>query len=306
MYQVIYDPRKISSAQKAFLKEIHSVLPKTDGVFTIGYQGNNFALEDLRSNGLIWFGHYEANDAKVPRYWNGFGLANDLTITGSNKISTEANVALDGYHPRAKTVGAFFGKDENGNVALIHTGKVGGGQPNVGKSNFLSWYKGEVCKFQENPDSESPEQGILLAELGQENIAESLSDFVKSVAQFKASVSGDSDLSDEELKKKAKSAKKKPKSRTSVTVTYTRDQSVARYAKKRANGKCDLCREPAPFTDSHGEPYLECHHVIWLAHNGEDSVENTVALCPNCHRRMHILKNPKDVKKLQKRVAKAL
>ncbi|MGA2227240.1 MAG: HNH endonuclease, partial [Syntrophobacteraceae bacterium] len=23
--------------------------------------------------------------------------------------------------------------------------------------------------------------------------------------------------------------------------------------------------------------------------NGEESIENTVALCPNCHRKMHIL-----------------
>jgi hypothetical protein len=29
--------------------------------------------------------------------------------------------------------------------------------------------------------------------------------------------------------------------------------------------------------------------IIGLSENGEESIENTVALCPNCHRKMHIL-----------------
>ena len=46
-------------------------------------------------------------------------------------------------------------------------------------------------------------------------------------------------------------------------------------------------------------PYLEVHHVIWLSRGGEDSTTNTVALCPNCHTRMHILDRPEDIDKLQ-------
>ncbi|HDR7378766.1 TPA: HNH endonuclease [Bacillus toyonensis] len=36
-----------------------------------------------------------------------------------------------------------------------------------------------------------------------------------------------------------------------------------------------------------GTPYLEVHHVVPLATGGEDSVENAVALCQNCHRKAH-------------------
>ena len=39
--------------------------------------------------------------------------------------------------------------------------------------------------------------------------------------------------------------------------------------------------------------------MIWLSRGGEDSTENTVALCPNCHTRMHILDEPEDVEKLK-------
>ncbi|CAN0604767.1 unnamed protein product, partial [Ectocarpus sp. 12 AP-2014] len=36
-----------------------------------------------------------------------------------------------------------------------------------------------------------------------------------------------------------------------------------------------------------GEPFLEVHHIIPLAESGHDAVENTMALCPNCHREAH-------------------
>lgn len=34
-------------------------------------------------------------------------------------------------------------------------------------------------------------------------------------------------------------------------------------------------------------PYLEVHHIIFLAQGGDDTVDNAEALCPNCHRRKH-------------------
>ncbi|MEE7094460.1 HNH endonuclease, partial [Escherichia coli O10] len=36
-----------------------------------------------------------------------------------------------------------------------------------------------------------------------------------------------------------------------------------------------------------GTPFLEVHHIEWLSKGGEDSVENAIALCPNCHRQAH-------------------
>ena len=69
--------------------------------------------------------------------------------------------------------------------------------------------------------------------------------------------------------------------------------------KINANGICQLCGNPAPFNNSDGTPYLEMHHIIWLSRRGEDSIENTVALCPNCHRKMHILDLQEDILKLQ-------
>ena len=66
-------------------------------------------------------------------------------------------------------------------------------------------------------------------------------------------------------------------------------------------GLCDLCEQPAPFQNKSNEAYLECHHIIWLAQGGEDTIANTVALCPNCHRKMHVLNATADKRTLAKR-----
>ena len=52
--------------------------------------------------------------------------------------------------------------------------------------------------------------------------------------------------------------------------------------------------------DKNGRPYLESHHVITLAENGPDAIYNTVAICPNCHRRIHMLHQKEDVERLSK------
>lgn len=81
--------------------------------------------------------------------------------------------------------------------------------------------------------------------------------------------------------------------------TFIRSADVVKETRKRANGICQLCNQPAPFIDKKGNPYLEGHHIIWLSRGGEDSTDNTAALCPNCHTRMHILDRPEDVEMLK-------
>ena len=81
---------------------------------------------------------------------------------------------------------------------------------------------------------------------------------------------------------------------------YNRSAEVVKETKRRAKGVCQLCKQPAPFIDKKGNPYLESHHVVWLSRGGEDSTANTVALCPNCHTKMHVLDRSEDVDKLKK------
>lgn len=93
---------------------------------------------------------------------------------------------------------------------------------------------------------------------------------------------------------------KHPKSRLTEAEIRERSSLVAEIVKERAAGVCQLCNKPAPFFNKKGEAYLECHHVIWIARGGADEVFNAVALCPNCHRKMHILDEKGDVDYLMK------
>lgn len=106
-------------------------------------------------------------------------------------------------------------------------------------------------------------------------------------------------LSEQEVRNRALEHSSRRKYRSyKEKGAYVRDKYVSEYAKIRAHGRCQLCGQPAPFKDSSGRPYLETHHIIWLADGGDDSIENTVALCPNCHRKMHTLNLDEDVDKL--------
>lgn len=110
-------------------------------------------------------------------------------------------------------------------------------------------------------------------------------------------------LSDAILEQRAKEdSSNKVSNRYVNSKAFVRDPYVSEYAKRRANGICQLCGKPAPFKDSDGKPFLESHHIIWLTDGGADSPENTVALCPNCHRKMHIINDPKDVATLIEKI----
>lgn len=85
-------------------------------------------------------------------------------------------------------------------------------------------------------------------------------------------------------------AKSEPKPIKKVVsqIVFIRNPYVVAEVLDRANGFCEKCHKPAPFIkDSNDLPYLEVHHKIPLAENGDDTVENTIALCPNCHRQAH-------------------
>lgn len=107
-------------------------------------------------------------------------------------------------------------------------------------------------------------------------------------------------LTNEQLLERLKENKdKKPNQRNVVIKHKERNPAVVEYTKRRAKGVCDLCGEKAPFNSRSGEPYLEVHHVVMLSEDGPDQIYNTVALCPNCHKKMHVVKNKKDKEKLK-------
>ena len=112
-------------------------------------------------------------------------------------------------------------------------------------------------------------------------------------------------LSIDELKERAGRSCEVPGERIVTVKRFERNPNVTILAKLRTNGICQLCQSHAPFITKQGDPFLETHHIIPLGQNGKDTIDNTVALCPNCHRKMHVL-NLEDDKNSLIKIAKSV
>jgi len=149
----------------------------------------------------------------------------------------------------------------------------------------------EAGEVDENSaDSQEDEEASEVETLSQES-------------EIEASESGESQTSTElsgseqepnltELREQANEAavEEVPESATTSSQTkqqYSRASEVRDYVMARADGECEGCEEPAPFTSKTGEPYLHAHHVHELSNGGSDTPDTVIALCPNCHYRVH-------------------
>lgn len=111
------------------------------------------------------------------------------------------------------------------------------------------------------------------------------------------------DMNDIELVEVAELIRTPIMERKVISKKIQRNPYVAKYARMRAKGYCELCGAKAPF-EIKGEPYLEIDHIIPISQGGTDSVDNVAALCPNCNKRKAFSVNPDDVVIIRNNVAK--
>lgn len=78
-----------------------------------------------------------------------------------------------------------------------------------------------------------------------------------------------------------------PATKTAIATVFERSRLICTYVYARAEGLCEHCEAPAPFTRLNGTPYLEAHHIRRLTDGGPDDPRHMIAVCPNCHRRAH-------------------
>jgi 5-methylcytosine-specific restriction protein A len=96
-------------------------------------------------------------------------------------------------------------------------------------------------------------------------------------------------MSQAELRRRARRSGKARTPREAKRLVYERSADVRIYVLKRADGKCEGCGGEAPFRTKAKpqRPYLEPHHTDRIADEGPDHPARVIALCPNCHRRVH-------------------
>lgn len=76
------------------------------------------------------------------------------------------------------------------------------------------------------------------------------------------------------------------------STSYKRDPNVSKEALRRAGYKCEINPSHTTFIVKAGHQFVEAHHLIPMAAQDDfeyslDVPENVVALCPNCHRKIH-------------------
>ena len=83
-------------------------------------------------------------------------------------------------------------------------------------------------------------------------------------------------------------------------MEYLQESKFVEEARRRAKGFCELCEARAPFILDNGEPYLETAHIKNNMDNRD--LDLIVFLCPNCNKRLEILKNPGDINYLLRKI----
>ncbi|MGP9666205.1 HNH endonuclease [Halomonas sp. AOP22-C1-8] len=92
----------------------------------------------------------------------------------------------------------------------------------------------------------------------------------------------------EERRERLSQANRLPGTAKVSTKVFLRNPDVVAEVLYEAQGRCQKCNKIAPFrrrTDN--SHYLEVHHKVRLVDGGEDTVDNAIAVCPNCHRELH-------------------
>lgn len=116
-------------------------------------------------------------------------------------------------------------------------------------------------------------------------------------ADFQATVNKRSKSSTKLPKPHAGPLEKPPEAKSSRGGGWRRDATMAAWALRNADFKCEIDAHHATFISrASGVPFIEAHHLVPLQRQKDfpyslDVPENIVALCPTCHRRIHHAQN---------------
>jgi len=101
------------------------------------------------------------------------------------------------------------------------------------------------------------------------------------------------------LRERATNINARPTRVEQTISVFPRNSVLKAYVKVRSNYSCEMpgC-DYTGFSKTDGSQYIEVHHVIPLSEGGEDNVNNTVALCPNCHRKLHYAGNKEELRQI--------
>jgi 5-methylcytosine-specific restriction protein A len=205
-----------------------------------------------------------------------------IVITGEEGLQ-------HGYSDRQRDDGAFeyFGEGQIGDMQMLRGNASIANHSALGKSlllfrktraglQFVDEMVYETHRFEPAPDREGNMRSAIVFELWPIDTVRAETPEPVAIANL------------EDLRRRALEASQEAPGRAPrVTSVFERSAAVRDYVLARAQGVCESCSSPAPFLRPDGVPYLEPHHIKRLTDGGPDHPRLVIALCPNCHRRVH-------------------
>ncbi|MGN6145903.1 MAG: HNH endonuclease [Mesorhizobium sp.] len=197
-----------------------------------------------------------------------------------------------GYADRSLSDGTFeyFGEGQIGDMQWVRGNRAIRDHSQDGRSILLFRKTREGLKFVDEmvyaghhitraPDSEGNERDAIVFELRP----------LEAIGSAVDEAPPDTHDTIAELRRRAYEAAgvRPPKPGNKPRTIYERSADVRDYVLARANGNCEGCKAPAPFNRPNGSAYLEPHHIRRVSDGGPDDPRYVIALCPNCHRRVH-------------------
>ncbi len=136
MFKTVSDEKEIRRLHSIFSKKMENHLTERMNVH-VGYKGENKLLDVSYSSDLnIWWTFQRLSD----RHWNSFGVGIPLRKS-NNSITCEINYSFQGFNT---SLAGGFASNEEGEIILIHSGRIGGGRKGIGKTLFTDNYIGEI------------------------------------------------------------------------------------------------------------------------------------------------------------------
>ncbi|MDP3002528.1 MAG: hypothetical protein Q8N38_05315 [Bacteroidales bacterium] len=174
MITVITDREQIAKLHRRFHKRLSNFL--TDDIDCwVGYPSGSFEDTVKYSDELdIWISHNEQHN----RFWNGFGVGRPRARR-NNSLNGEINFPFEGIK---RNIAGAFAQEDNGNILVLHRGRIGGGKPGIGKNYFKDNYRGD---FETVIDDDRETEFCLVGELNSKYFPKQVANFIKEIYRVK-------------------------------------------------------------------------------------------------------------------------
>lgn len=174
MITVVTDKKQIEILHDRFHKRLDDFLTENIDCW-VGYPSGSFEDTVRYSPVLdIWISQDEHDN----KFWNGFGIGKPLEGK-NNSLNGEINFPYEGNYRR---IAGAFAKNDDGNVLVLHRGKIGGGRPGVGKNYFTDNFRGD---FVTAIDGDRETQFCLIGELESSHFPRQVADFINEIYRVK-------------------------------------------------------------------------------------------------------------------------